>query len=370
MQIQLTQNSDQRLLQEQVRKLCGEHTTADLLRRLIADGRPMSRELWNAMAELGLQAAAIPEAFGGVGLGIGELGVVAGELGRAVAPVPFFSSACMATEAIKLAASEAQQREWLPRLASGEKIASLAHANGSGDPERAAAGTRWSGGTLNGMKTPVADLGVCDWIVVIASDGAAPVLALVDIADARPDIAPLKGLDEVRHHATATFRDTSCEVLAGRRGIAVVRELFARLAVVAAFEQIGGAEAAMLMARDYTLERYVFARQLASYQAVKHKLANILALLEINRSNALHAVAAFAGGGGDRFVAAATARVGATSLYEEAARENLQLHGGIGFTWEANCHFHYRRARLLAQNLGGLGAWRNMLIEGLRERAA
>ena len=337
---------------------------------LIAERKPMSPDLWAHMSELGLPAAAVPEAFGGVGLGIRALCVIAEELGRAVAPVPYFSSACMATEAIKLAASAEQQREWLPRLASGEKIASLAHADGSGDPDRAAAGVRWSANALNGRKTPVSDLGVCDWLVVVASDGAQPVLALVDLAEARPETSPLSGFDELRHHGTVAFRDTPCEVLAARRGPEVVRELFCRLAVIAAFEQIGGAEAAMLMARDYTMERYVFGRQLASYQAVKHKLANILAMLEINRSNALYAAAAFEDGSGDRFTAAATARTGATSLYEEAARENLQLHGGIGFTWEANCHFHYRRARLLAHHLGGPVAWRRILIEGLQEQVA
>lgn len=366
----LTRNEEQSLLQDQIRRFCDERVPAELLRRLISDRQPMSRKLWAEMAELGLQAAAIPERFGGVGLGVGGLCVVAEALGRTVAPVPFFSSACMATEAIKLAARVEQRRAWLPRLASGEKIASLAYAAGSGDPSRAAAGVRLTASALNGRKTPVSDVGVCDWLVVIASDGAQPVLALVDMAVARPDIAPLTGFDELRHHGTVTFRDTPCEVLDGCRGTAVVRELFCRLAAVAAFEQIGGAEAAMLMARDYTMERYVFGRQLASYQAVKHRLADILAMLEINRSNALHAAAAIDAGADDRFVAAATARVGATALYEEAARENLQLHGGIGFTWEANCHFHYRRARLLAHHLGGADAWRRILIEGLRERAA
>ena len=368
--MRLTLDDEQTLLREQVRKLCGQRATADVLRQLITERQPMSRDLWAEIGALGLTAAAVPEPFGGVGLGLGALCVIAEELGRAVAPVPFFSSACMATEAIKLAASVEQQRKWLPGLAGGEKIATLAYADGSGDPRLAPAGVRWSAGLLNGRKAPVADLGVCDWLVVIASDGKEPVLAVVDFSAAKPDIEPLNGFDELRHHGAAVFRDTPCELLTGRRGTAVVNELFCRLAVVAAFEQIGGAEAAMLMARDYTLDRYVFGRQLASYQAVKHRLADLLALLEVNRSNALYAAAAFDTDADGRCTAAATAHLGATSLYEQAARENLQLHGGIGFTWEANCHFHYRRARLLSRQLGGPEAWRRALIDGLRQQAA
>ena len=368
--MRLTLDDEHILLQEQVRKLCAERAAADVLRQLITERQPMSRELWSEMAALGLTAAAVPEPFGGVGLGLGALCVIAEELGGAVAPVPFFSSTCMATEAIKLAASIEQQRKWLPGLASGEKIAGLAYADGSGDPQQAAAGVHWSANRLNGRKTPVADLGLCDWLVVIAADGAEPVLAIVDCNEAQPDVEPLNGFDELRHHGAAVFQDTPCELLTGRWGTAVVNELFCRLAVIAAFEQIGGAEAAMLMARDYTLDRYVFGRQLASYQAVKHRLADLLALVEINRSNALYAAAAFDANADERFTAAATARLGATSLYEAAARENLHLHGGIGFTWEANCHFHYRRARLLAQHLGGPSAWQRALIEGLQAQAA
>ena len=121
----------------------------------------------------------------------------------------------------------------------------------------------------------------------------------------------------------------------------------------------------MLMARDYTMQRYTFGRQLASYQAVKHKLADILVMVELARSNALYAAGALEADAPDLPAAAATARLAATRAYEVAARENLQLHGGIGFTWEANCHFHYRRARLLALNLGSVEVWESRLIDAL-----
>jgi alkylation response protein AidB-like acyl-CoA dehydrogenase len=119
------------------------------------------------------------------------------------------------------------------------------------------------------------------------------------------------------------------------------------------------------MARDYTLQRYIFGRQLASYQAVKHNLANILVMIELARSNALYAAKALEEERAGVPAAAATARLAATRAYETAARENLQLHGGIGFTWEANCHFHYRRARLLALNIGSAEVWTDKLIDQL-----
>ena len=358
------------MLQDQVQSLCREQSDSDLLRQLITNKLPWSQELWNTMAELGLQAAGIPEEMGGVGLGVKDLCAIAEELGRSVAPVPFFSSSCMATEAINLAGSSVQQQEWLPRLANGEKVATLAHANGSGNPELAAHGVKFDGQALTGQKSPVSDLAVCDWLLVIASNGAEPVIAFVDLAEAEPEITSLDGFDELRHHGAVTFENTPCEVLEGCHGPGVIKELFCRVAIIAAFEQLGGAEAAMLMARDYTMERYIFGRQLASYQAVKHNLADTLAMLEINRSNALYAASRVSQQAEDRFLAAATARIGATSLYERAARENLQLHGGIGFTWEANCHFHYRRARLLSQHLGGPSVWQGMLIDELREQSA
>jgi alkylation response protein AidB-like acyl-CoA dehydrogenase len=149
-----------------------------------------------------------------------------------------------------------------------------------------------------------------------------------------------------------------------------LNRLYDAAAIYESFEQVGAAEAAMLMARDYTMQRYIFGRQLASYQAIKHNLANILVAVELARSNALFAATTLESDAAGVAAAAATARIGATKAYEVAARENLQMHGGIGFTWEANCHFHYRRARLLALNLGSVEVWENKLIDALTSQNA
>lgn len=356
---------EQGLLQDQVRGLLAEQATFESLRDLIDNDAPWNRELWQTMAELGLQGAAIPEAHGGVGLGLMDLCVISEELGRAVAPVPFSSSICMAAEAIKLAGSEEQQARWLPGLASGAQVATFAWAEGSGAPLTGTISTQVADGKIRGRKTPVPDATLADLCVVLATSAEGPAFAVVELDQSGVRRTPLRGFDELRHHAILDLEAADCEMLSGRSGHDCARDLFDRVAVLQSFEQLGGTQSALYMARDYTLDRFIFGRQLASYQAVKHNLVNILVMEELARSNALAAVSAIESGDSAQRAAASNARIGATAAYEKAARENLQMHGGIGFTWEANCHFHYRRARLLALNIGSVEAWTDWLIEAL-----
>lgn len=352
---------EQKLLQEQVRGVLSERATPDLLRRLITEDAGWSPPLWKEMADLGLLGAAIPETYGGVGLGVVELCVIAEEVGRFVAPIPFFSSICLAAEAIRLAGSEAQKARWLPKLVSGDLIGAFALHEGDGPADPARLQCRLADGRVSGLKAPVADAHIAH-ILVVALEGGG--LAVVDMTAEGVALTPLKGFDQLRRHARISLKDAPAELLAeGDRG--ACDTLISRAAVIGAFEQIGGAESALYMARDYAMQRYIFGRQLASYQAVKHNLANLLVQIELARSNAIYAAGALEEDLPDAGVAAATARLAATQAYEVAARENLQVHGGIGFTWEANCHFHYRRARLLALNIGSADVWTDRLIAGL-----
>lgn len=351
---------EQGQLREQVRRLLNEKATPAVLRRLISEGSGFDQSLWATVAELGLLGAAIPEEFGGVGLGERSLCVLAEEMGRAVAPIPFFSSVCLAAEAIKQAGTPAQKARWLPRLASGA-IGTLAWTEGEGAPG-GSLDSRISNGALTGTKAPVPDARLADIAVVVC---AGPQLALVDLKGAGVTQNPLNGFDLLRTHASVIFDGAPAEIMDGADAGETLRTLLDHAAIYEAFEQIGAAESALFMARDYTMQRYTFGRQLASYQAVKHNLANILVMIELARSNAMYAASALEAGAPDIAAAAATARIGATKAYETAARENLQLHGGIGYTWEADCHFHYRRARLLALNLGSLEMWEGRLIDAL-----
>lgn len=358
---------EQTLLRDQVRALCAEHAPPETLRELITANAPWHPDLWRVMGELGLLGAAIPESCGGVGLTPGELAFINQELGRAVAPVPFFSSICMAAEAIRLAGTAEQQARWLPGLATGERIATFAWAEPSSTLLTRPLATAIDGDRIRGAKTPVPDAGIADLCVVLADRSGEDCLAVVELDQPGVQRKPLNGFDELRHHCSIEFREARCEVLEAANGSALTGRLINEFAMLLAFEQVGGAEGALYMARDYSLERYIFGRRLGSYQAVKHKLADVLTSLELATANALYAVEALATGGSDIRTAAATARIGATEVYETAARENLHLHGGIGFTWEANCHFHYRRARLLALSLGSVEVWTDILIDALAD---
>lgn len=355
-------SDEQKQLQEQVRRMLAEQATPHRLRSLIADDAGFDPDLWRSVVEMGLLGAAIPEAFGGVGLGPKDLCVIAEEMGRVVAPIPFFSSVCLAAEAILLAGTDAQKAAWLPRLASGEAIGTFAWTEGLGAAGTAVS-TRLADGRITGTKAPVPDGELAHVAVVVC---AGPRLALVDLSAGEVSREPLQGFDQLRKHARLRFEAAPAEPMDAADAAETLQRLYDRAAVYEAFEQVGAAESAMLMARDYTLQRYTFGRQLASYQAVKHNLANILVMVELARSNALHAASALEADAPDLAIAAATARLAATRAYETAARENLQLHGGIGYTWEANCHFHYRRARLLALNLGSAEVWETRLIDALR----
>jgi acyl-CoA dehydrogenase len=358
-------NEEQLQLQDQLRALLTERVTADLLRRTITENSPWDQGVWSALAELGVLGAGIPEEYGGVGLGPMDVGIVAEEIGRAVAPVPFFSSICLAAEALLIAGTEAQKQKWLPKLASGEVVGTLAWTEGNQAPGLKLIQAKLAGGKLTGRKTPVPDASIAQICVVAALSGGRPALALVELDQPGVKLTPLKGLDQLRHQAQIEFSDAAAEPMDAVDGSEALQRILDHAAIYEAFEQAGGAESALYMARDYTLDRKIFARPLASYQAVKHTLASILAKVELAKCNALYAAQALAEDRPDLKAAAAAARIGSTQAYEIAARENLHFHGGIGFTWEANCHFHYRRARLLALNLGSVEVWNDRLIDAL-----
>lgn len=358
-------SDEQKMLAEQARGLLSERSTPDRLRELIAAGAEWDESLWGDIAEMGFLGAAIPEEHGGLGMTALDLGVISEELGRANAALPFFSSIVLAADAIALAGSEAQKAEWLPKLASGEAVGTFAYAEGAGGWSDQAVQATFESGKLTGTKTPVADGGVATIAVVLVKNGGKPALALVDLNDAGVSRTKLDGFDEVRAHYALRFDGANAELLEGAAVDRVILKLFDRAAIQAAFEAVGGTDACLIMARDYVMERQMFGRPLASYQAIKHKLADIAVALELARSNAYFGAWAATESDDDLPAAAAAARLSAISAFELGARENLQVHGGIGYTWEANCHFYYRRERILAVSLGNREMWADRLIATL-----
>ena len=347
-------NDEQKMLGEQASALLADMTPFSRLRTLIDSGAQWDEPLWRKLAEMGFLGVIIPEEHGGLGLGALDLGVIMEALGSANAAVPFMSSIVLAAEAIRLAGSKEQQAKWLPRLASGEAIATFAYAEGPGPVF--ATGVQLKDGTLNGTKSPVADAEIADLAIVLIADGG---FALVELDQPGVSCTQLDSFDQLRPHYQIEFTDADAESMPG---IGKLDLLIDQAAVQAAFEAVGAADACLAMARDYANERYIFGRPLGGYQAIKHKLADVAVANELARSNAYFGGWAAESSADDLPAAAAAARLSGIKCLEMAARENLQIHGGIGYTFEANCHFYYRRERMLAVHLGNRGFWADRLL--------
>lgn len=355
-------SDEQKMLAEQARSLLAKRSTPQRLRTLIDNGDEWDEPLWRELAELGFLGVIISEAHGGLGMSELDMGVISEELGRANAALPFFSSVVLAADAIQLAGNEAQKAQYLPGLASGETVATFAYAEGPAGWSAEAVHASLEGGRLTGIKTPVADAGIASIAVVLCKSAGKLALAVVTLDQPGVERLKLTSFDQLRAHYTLRFDGAEAELLTGAAAERVLPLLMDRAAVQAAFEAVGGAEACLTMARDYAAGRQIFGRSLASYQAIKHKLADVLVGVELARSSAYFGGWSAANGSDDLPEAASAARLMAIDAFERAARENIQVHGGIGYTFEANCHFYYRRERTLALSLGGRERWADRLI--------
>jgi len=345
-------SDDQKGLQDQIRRFLTERCPPSARRAILEGPEPFDRALYRGLADMGVLGAAIPEAYGGVGLSHLELCLAAEELGRALAPVPVSSSIYLAAEFLLQAGSEAQKQAWLPKLASGEAVGTFAFVEGQGRMDAGKIRTAVKDGRLSGVKSPVPDGDCADMAIVAARSGAgrgeaAISLFIVDLNG--PGVTPesLETIDPSRSQARITFD--------------------AAPAILMAFEQIGGADRALEMARDYALDRMAFGRQIGSFQAIKHMLADMYVSATLARSNAYYGAWALSAGAAELPLAAATARVSATQAFQHCAKNNIQVHGGMGFTWAFDCHLFYRRSNALALALGSLSSWESLLIERMRE---
>ena len=369
---------DQQQLKDQARRFLAAQCDRTAVRAVLDGPQSFDAKLWQGLADQGYLGAAIPEAYGGLGAGYLELCVIAEELGRAVAPVPFSSSIAIAAELLLHAGTEAQKQRWLPLLASGKTIATLALTERPGRVTAASIQTIAAGGRLSGCKLPVPDGDIAHMAIVAARDaggvdGASPSISLylVDLNGAGVQRETLPSIDPTRSQARIDFSQVEAEPLgAPGDGLAIVDAVYDRAAVLMAFEQVGGADVALQAACDYAQERFAFGRPIGSLQAVKHLLADMYVSATLARSNAYYGAWALSTGSAELPEAAATARVSATQAYQHCARNNIQVHGGMGFTWEFDCHLHYRRSNLLALALGPLSEWEDRLIERLRDRRA
>ena len=368
-------SDDQKLLQEQARKFLTDKCSRKLVRSVLDNNNNQySKELWQQVVDMGWTATAIPEEYGGLGLGMLELCVIAEELGRSLAPIPFSSSIYIFAEFLKAYGSDEQKKQYLPKIASGEFIGSFAFPETKGSPRANNLNSKVENNKLSGKKLPVSDGQVADVLIVAANSDNnqnhnSLSLYIVETNQDGVKEKLLDTLDPTRPSSEIEFNDASCSPLGEKgEGWSMIENILNRAAVLFAFEQVGGAQVALDEAKKYSVERYAFGKPIGSFQVLKHKMADMYVKNELAKSNAYYGAWALSTDSMELPVAAAGARVSATDAFHYASKENIQIHGGVGFTWEYDCHLFYRRSKLLSLNLGSIRKWKENLISNLEKR--
>ena len=369
-------SSDQQLLAESARQFLATESSAKVVRRIAEDPQGFSPELNRKIAEQGWPGLLVPEAFGGLGLTMLDAAVLSSELGRALAPVPFLSSGILATSLLVAAGSSAHKKAWLPRLASGEVLATVAWLEESErfDPHGIALRARRARDRfrLSGAKLFVLDAHIADLLVVVARTGpgsGAEGVSLLLVPRDTPGVTvtALPTIDRTRRVFEVTFDDVVVprDQLLGAENKAWrhLERLLDVACVAIAAESQGGAERALELAVDYSKVREQFGRPIGSFQAVKHMAAECLAEIEPSRSLlwyaawALHAVPKDA----SRAASMVKARLG--DVYSRTTNKAVQMHGGIGFTWEHDMHFWFKRAKVNELSFGTPGFHRERVAQ-------
>lgn len=332
---------EQAMIAETAKAFFAENATSERTRAAMA-GNGVDAALWNAFTqELGLAGVAIPEDFGGVGLGMIELAILAEEAGRNTAALPFLASIGLAASAILAGGSDEQKQRWLPRLATGEIIASFAIANGEDAP-----GATLGDGMMTGAALHVPHGANADLYVVAAANG----VAIVERSAPGLSVTPLTTMDQTRPYARLDFGGATADVLPD--GAAALKAALANGWLMIAADALGGAQACLDRTVAYAQERVQFGRTIGSFQAVKHRLANMMVEIEQTRSAVYWAACAVDEGSPEAALALHAAKAFACDTYQNCAGEMIQLHGGIGFTWEHDAHLYFKRARSDASLLG------------------
>ncbi len=355
----LTLTEEQQALRDIARTFLADRLGSEVVRELMADHPGFDPAHWTEVAGMGWQAMVVPEDLGGAGYGWTELAVLFEELGRAVAPLPLLSTA-MGTAVLLAAGTDAQQSEHLPAIAAGERhLAVAVPVHGGGDEV-----PRLVDGRLHGRVRHVVEGAAAD-LVVVATDDAA---VLVDPSDDAVTVTPMEVLDLTRPQAELAFDGVAIPAeghLAGDPGDVVSRARTVG-AVLVANEQVGAAAAVHEMGVEYARTRKQFGRAIGSFQAIKHLLADNLVALEAARSVAWHAARALAADDADELaIATPMAASLCNDVAAKLAADNIQVHGGIGFTWEHDAHLYFKRASSSRLLFGTPKAWRADLADTL-----
>ncbi len=309
------------------------------------------RAVWAQMAEqMGLQGLHIPEEFGGSGFTYVELGIVLEEMGRALLCAPFFSTVVLAANALLLSGDQAAKKDYLPGIASGETIATVAFTEPSGKWDESGIemqATKGADGyTLTGTKMYVLDGHTADLVLVVARTDAGISLFAVDGDADGLTRTPLSTMDQTRKQARLDFEGTPARLIESEGiGWDFIARVLDLVAVGLAAEQVGGAQKVLEMAVEYAKVRVQFGRPIGSFQAIKHKCADMLLEVESAKSAAYYGMWCAAEMDDELPSVASMAKAYCSEAYFHAAAENIQIHGGIGFTWEHPAHLYFKRAK-------------------------
>jgi alkylation response protein AidB-like acyl-CoA dehydrogenase len=364
-------SEEQEELRRLVRRFLEEKSPESEVRRLMATADGYDEAVWRQMADqLGLQAMIIPEEDGGAGFGYVELAVVLEEMGAALLCAPYLSTVALATNALLHSGDDVARKRWLPEIASGETIATLALTEDSGkwelDASTTTATQRNGEWTLSGHKSFVLDGHTAGLVLVAAKADAGLSLFAVESGADGFTATPLATMDQTRKQARLEFTNTPA-TLVGREGDAATGlERTLQLACVAlAAEQVGGAQRVLDNAVDYAKNRMQFGRPIGSFQAIKHKCADMLLEVESARSAAYYGAWAASSDDAELPWAASLAKSYCSEAYFHCAGENIQIHGGIGFTWEHHAHLYFKRAKSSELLFGDPAYHRELLAQRL-----
>jgi alkylation response protein AidB-like acyl-CoA dehydrogenase len=329
-------SEEQQLLQETVRGFVAGECPVTRVREIFDAGSDHDPALWQGLVDMGIAGLVVPEEHGGAGLELLELALVAEELGAGAVPSPFFGH-CLATLAVVLAGSDEQRRRWLPSLADGSRLATLAFGEPGEVWDPGDFRTAVTEGEVAGTKTFVTSSDVADLFVVGVAGGG---LAVVENGSAGVKVEPHRSVDRTRRSGRVQLEGAACEPLprplAGR-----VRD--AGLVLLAA-DALGGAWRLVEMSTEYARNRRQFGRAIAEFQAVKHQLADMAIDVEPARAVYWYAAHAFDHIPAEAEHAAAMAKAHITDRYTQASRDAVEIHGGIGLTWECDVHIWLKRS--------------------------
>lgn len=350
-------------LRDAVTRLLADRSTEADVRRTMETASGYDEALWAQLSDMGVAGLVIEEAYGGAGAGPLELENVMEAAGASLLCAPLLGSSVLAAGLLQgLDDAEAKAR-LLPGMAAGTTLAAAALTGdaGSWSPEGVAVSAS-AGGALSGLASYVLHGQNAGVLLVLAHapDG----LAVFEVAPdaAGVEIAALPTFDHTLRLARITFEETPARRLQGAAWPAVQAALDLALVALAG-DQAGGAQRCLAFTVDYAKTRFQFGRAIGSFQAIKHILADMYVSATLARSNCYYGAWALASGAAELPVAAATARVSATTAFQHCSKNNIQVHGGMGFTWAFDCHLYYRRSNNLALALGSLSTWEAELID-------